>query len=82
MVELTQPRIVLVEPMVCGPHFPPLFCAEDAVGVIAILANPMQLYGILPVLQVLLWRSEQLLYVNHTSHILICIYNVTLYLLT
>ncbi len=50
VILFTKPGIVLVEHVVCGPHLPPLCRAEDAVRVIAILANPMKLNGILPVL--------------------------------
>lgn len=58
VILLTQPRVVPVEPVICRPHFPPLWSAEDAIGIVAILANPIELYGVQPVFgQVLLWEG-------------------------
>ena len=50
IILFTEPGIVLVEHVVSRPHLPPLRGAEDAIRVIAILANAMQLNRILPVL--------------------------------
>lgn len=46
---LTQPCIVFVQPVVSGPYFPPFWCAEDAIGVIAILSNTIQFLRVHPV---------------------------------
>ena len=50
VILFTEPGIVLIEHVVSGHHLPPLRRAEDAVRVIAILANAMKLHRILPVL--------------------------------
>ena len=50
VILFTEPGIVLVEHVVGGPHLPPLRRTEDAVRVIAILANAMEFNRILPVL--------------------------------
>ena len=50
IVLFTKPGIVFVEHVVSRSHLPPLWGAKDAVRVIAILANAMQLNRVLPVL--------------------------------
>ena len=50
VILFTEPGEVLVEHVVSGSHLPPLCRAEDAVRVIAILANAMEFNRILPVL--------------------------------
>jgi hypothetical protein len=64
VILLTQPGIILVEPVISGPHFPPLWSAEDAVGVIPILANTVQLYGVHPVLANVLFCDSK----NRVNH--------------
>lgn len=58
-VLLAEPGIVLVEPVVIWPNFSPFWSAEDAVGVIAVLPNAVELYGVLPIfVQVLLYDKN------------------------
>lgn len=50
VVFITQPSIIFVKPMICGPDFFPFGSAEYAIGVISILPNAMEFNRIYPVL--------------------------------
>ena len=67
VILFTEPSKVSIEHVVSWTYFPPFWGAEYAVRVIAILANAMQLNGILPVF------GQVLICVCVCVHVCVCV---------